>query len=110
MKCVCEKWKQIRMPDGSRKVFRPGDVGEFDECPKNFRSLAGETKEAFPIDFKTAKEQELLEAEYDLSVLKKFIEDEFGLKAGNRGKEKTVELLLDARYRKLDVDPNDMVV
>ena len=62
-----------------------------------------------PINFETAQEQELLESEFDLDVLKAYIEAKYDKKAGNRGKEKTIDLLLDCRYREInDVDLSEV--
>ena len=95
MKCVCVCKHQRREEEGKRPgwIF-PGDTRDFDECPTHFVPL-----ENFDIDFMAASERELLSEGTDLTDMKKFILDKFGEKAGNRGKEKTVEMLLDLRYR-----------
>jgi len=54
------------------------------------------------LDFATAGEEELLEAEFDLDELKDYIRDVYGKNPRNRGKEKTIAMLLDCRYRALD--------
>lgn len=100
MKCVAEQMCQVRLDDGSIRTFDRGDVWDFKELPPNFRAIGGDSKtKAPPINFETAQENELLEAEYDLEALKDYIALKFNKKAGQRGKEKTVEFLLDCRYR-----------
>jgi len=83
--------------NGRAVFYNKGDVDEFPVCPTHFRPVAGE--EGGDIDFDTAKEAELHIADYDLADLKTYIEETFGAKAGNRGKEKTIEMLLDLRFR-----------
>lgn len=104
MKCVCERDCLIANPQGKIQHFSRGMVVEYPVCPDHFRPL-----EKGKINFATAQEEELLEAEYNLDDLKAFIEEKYGRKAGNRGKERTVSMLLDCRFRALDVDPNLMV-
>lgn len=106
MKCVCRKKCQARIKTGKIKYFYLGDIEEFDEVPPNFEPVQGEAKDATPIDFDTAGEQELMEAEYDLDSLKDYITNNYDMKAGNRGKTKTVALLLDCRFRQ--VSPADL--
>lgn len=105
MKCVCDQPCQVRDKSTKRAVtyFR-GDVAEFDECPKYFRCIERIDPEGPPpmIDFALASEQELIEGDYDLDELKEFITRVYGKKAGNRGKETTVALLLDCRFRDSD--------
>jgi hypothetical protein len=98
MKCVAEQPCQVRLDDGSIRTFDKGEVWEFETVPPNFRSLEDILE---GIDFETAGEAELLESEYDLDELKDFILKKFKKKAGGRGKEKTVEFLIDCRYRDL---------
>lgn len=101
MKCICRSKAQALV--GEKIVtFDAGSVAEFDECPCNFEPLEG--AEVADIDFDTAEKEELLEAEYDLQSLKDFIEEKFDKKAGNKGKVKTVDLLLDCRYRAVDLN------
>ena len=101
MKCICLRKCQAVLGDAI-VLFSAGQVVEFEECPRNFESLADKE-----IDFKTAEREELLDGDYDLSELKAYIEETFGKKAGNKGKEKTVALLLDCRYRAVDL--NDVI-
>lgn len=100
MKCLCIKKCQARDNDGYIRTFAKGDVFEFEEIPPNFAPIEGE--DAMPINFDTAQEQELLESEFDLDKLKDYILIKYGKKAGNRGKDKTIEYLLDCRFRELN--------
>lgn len=100
MKCICERKCQIEV-NGYVTLMHEGDIIDADKCPKLFRPMAGETKEAGPIDFETAKEEELLEAEYELKDLKTFIKEKFDRRAGKKSRSATVKMLLDCRYREL---------
>jgi hypothetical protein len=97
MKCICRKERQVRIK-GKAIWFSEGQIADFEECPKYFDPIEDTT---YKIDFSTAKEAELLEGNFDLKELKAFIKDTYGKKSGNRGLEKTVELLLDCRYREV---------
>ena len=109
MKCVAVERCQARDDSGKIRMFSKGAVWDFKECPPNFRPIAGEAKEGekpVKIDFETASEDELLEADYDIEELRDFISEKYDKKPGNRGKEKLVEMLLDCRYR--DIGNNDL--
>ena len=101
--CVCVRdcQAEVRRVDDKPKYrfFSKGQVGYFEECPEHFRKL-----DAGSIDFLTASEEELQEADFNLEKLKKFILDTFDRKAGTRGKEKTIEMLLDCRYRSTEAN------
>lgn len=97
MKCKATCKCQTRVESGRRRTFEKGDVYDFEVCPTHFVPIEGE--DALPINFDDAQEQELLESEFDLDELKAYIEKKYDKKAGNRGKEKTIDLLLDCRYR-----------
>ena len=97
MKCVAIRRCQTRNKYGTIRTYAANDVDDFEVCPAHFRPIEG--AEAVPIDFDTAQEQELLESDFDLDELKKFIEDKYDKKAGNRGKEKTIDMLIDCRFR-----------
>lgn len=99
MKCVCRKRCQARLDSGKIATFAKGEVADFLICPPHFEPLEGE--KAAAIDFNTAGEDELLEAEYDPADLKKYIEETFDKKPGNRGKEKLVDFLIDCRFRQV---------
>jgi len=98
MKCVAIRKCQVRI-DGKIRTVNRGVVVDIDEPGVHFRPIEG--AKSMPINFDNAQEQELLEADYNLDDLKEFILQKYDKKAGNRGKEKTVELLLDCRYRAL---------
>jgi hypothetical protein len=96
------------MPDGKIRFFDRGRVWDFEQCPTHFSPLEGENAKV--IDFATAKEAELLAATYDLADLKEYIKATYGASPGNRGKEKTVEMLLDCRYREVDLGSTNPIV
>ncbi len=107
MKCVCRRKCQQRSKFGKILTFRVGDVYDFEECPTHFEPIEGDN--AVALNFDTAQEQELLESEFDLDELKRYIEEKYDRKPGNRGKEKTIEMLLDCRYRSIDHDLNKVL-
>ena len=113
MKCVAEVTCQARDAEGKIRFFRKGQVFDFEECPPNFRPIAGEAaaeEEPVKIDFEKASEDELLEADYDIEELRDFITEKYDKKPGNRGKEKLVEMLLDCRYRDIsDRNLDDLI-
>jgi len=97
MKCVCRRTCQIKVKrDGKVKIITvdAGTVMDFKKCPVHFDEL-----DVGPIDFSTAREEELLEADFDLKDLKKYILDTYKIKAGTKDKDATIALLLDSRYR-----------
>ncbi len=102
MKCICRNPCQQRVGEEGKIVFfEEGQTGHFSECPEWFEPLEGEGKAM--MDFDTAGKEELFEADYNLKDLKDFIEAKYRKKAGNKGMEKTVELLLDCRFRESSV-------
>ena len=103
MKCVCERDCWIPNPEGKNQFYARGDVVDFKKKPEHFRALKKK------VDFDTAKEQELLAADFNLDELKEYIETKYNRKPGNRGKDKMVAMLLDCRFRAVDIDPNMMV-
>lgn len=107
MKCVAERACQILMPDKSIRFFDRDQVWDFEECPVHFRPLEG--PEA-TIDFAKAQRDELMAAEFPLQDLRDYIKTRFGVSSGNRGREKTVELLLDLRYREVDLGKTNPIV
>lgn len=85
---------------GRTRRFNVGDVIDAEKCPTHFEELGG--KKSAPIDFSTAGEQELLEREYPLPELKRYILEKYDDKvAANLGKEKTVAKLIDHREREV---------
>jgi len=95
MKCICIR-KHQRKDDTKVRPYwvTVGDTMEFDECPAHFKPVS-----EHQMDFAMASENELLSDAADLEAMKAFIKNTFDVSAGNRGKEKTVEMLLDLRYR-----------
>jgi hypothetical protein len=95
MKYVCERTCQIRK-NGKIITVDKDAVIELDDAHPLFR-VVGEG-----LDFATAGEEELMAADFDLEELKEYIKEVYGKNPRNRRKEKTVEMLLDCRYRALD--------
>lgn len=123
MKCVALKACQKRMETGrfaGRVVFfKPGEMGDFPECPEGFRPI-GTTVDAEHrdpvgdtttykdgVDFANATEEELMEAEFEIGELKAYMKEKHPAIAfaGNIGKEKLVAKLLYARDN--DTDATD---
>ena len=92
---VCEKPCQVRIK-GKIVTFRRGEVTDLESEHPHFRNL-----ENGEIDFETAEEEELLEADYELNDLKTFIKERFGVSPRNRNRENTIAMLLDCRFRDL---------
>ncbi len=103
MKCLCMKRCQVRNDDGRAVRHNQGEVVEFSKCPTHFQPL-----EAEKINFDTASEDELMEGKYKLDDLKAFLFDKYDKKAGMKGKNKTVALLIDCRYRAVDKTLKDI--
>ncbi len=101
MKCICKAKCFIKL-DGKNRRFNPGEVIEVDECPTHFESLEGEKSSA--IDFATAGEEELMAREFDLAKLKEYILKTYDKKAGNIGKKKAVDMLIDCRERAIGIN------
>lgn len=93
MKCVCETTCQVRV-NGRITFVKEGEVFEFDKCPRNFRPVAGEN-----INFLTASEEELLEANWKFSDAAKAIFEAYKVKLKQAEKSDVVKQILDARYR-----------
>ena len=96
MDCICRTTCQARLDDGYIKFFNAGDIGDFKECPIHFEVLGGED---YVVNFETAGQDELMEVDLDLAELKKYILDTYGKRAGAKGKAKTIDMLMDCRYR-----------
>jgi len=105
MKAVCIERCQVRIGKHI-KTCAVDEVVDIKERHPCFKIL----KAPSVIDFATAEEAELLEAEYDLDHLRSYIEKTFDKKPGNRGKEKLVEMLLDYRFRLQDDVPPSVEV
>ena len=92
---VCEKACQVRVA-GKIQTFRKDDVVDLDGPHHCFRKV-GEN-----LDFATATEDELLEADFELKELRDFIRENYDLNPRTRNKMNTIRMLIDARYRALD--------
>ena len=106
-KYIALRTAQTRL-EGRIITVNRGEVIESDEDPgKHFREL-----ELEPVDFDKAGETELLERDdYDLDDLKAYIKDTFDIKVrANVGKEKTIEKLMDARYRALQKHETEGII
>jgi len=99
MKCTCIQKCQIRNDFGKAILYVPGDVQEFQKCPKFFRSLAAPGE----VDFINASEAELMEANWELVKAKEVIKEEFDIEIiyeNGMLKSDVVKQILDARFRK----------
>ena len=98
MKCTCLRKCQIRNDFGQAILYIPGDVQEFEECPKYFRPLAPEGE----IDFIFASEAELMEANWAFAKAKKVIKEEYDVDLRYEEgmvKSDIVKQILDSRFR-----------
>ena len=98
IKCICRRPCQVRV-NGHIVTFAKNDIRSFEECPPNFEAL---TRKA--VDFDTAEEAELKERDdYEVKDLKAYILENYDIEvAKNATREKTVDALMDARFRALD--------
>ena len=101
MLCVCRQACQKRDSAGYIRTFKVGDVFDFEKCPALFEPIEPivEGTETVAVDFATAKEPELLNAEYDLEDLRVYLKDTYNKVTKITDKEKLVAMLLDCRYR-----------
>jgi len=93
MDCVCVAKCQVKPEEGRPVRYDVGDVADFDKCPTHFRPLNT------TVDFAEVGEKELIASTFELEDLKSFILDTYNIKAGNRGRDKAIELLIDCRER-----------
>lgn len=110
MKCVCIKTCQIRHNDRITFVMK-GEVYEFDECPANFRVVAGEAEEAPAVDFTKASEDELKAAKWKFEDANAAMEQAYGKsleKEEGTKKSDVIAQILDIRYRAVNIikEPN----
>ena len=101
MLCVCRQACQKRDRSGYIRTFKVGDVFDFKQCPTYFEPIEPivEGMETVAVDFATAKEPELLNAEYDLEDLRVYLKDTYNKVTKITDKETLVAMLLDCRYR-----------
>ena len=102
MKAVCTKKCFIRVGKGKARLFKVGEVHDFDDVPeKFFRILEGQKAEKAE-DLSTVSEDELLEGPYTIAELRKFAEENYDVKLKGRSKAEVVESFVDARFRHLE--------
>ena len=101
MLCVCRVPCQKRDNGGYIRTFKVGDIFEFAKCPEHFEPIEPvvEGMATVAVDFGTAKEPELLNAEYDLEDLRKYLKETYDKTTKITDKEKLVAMLIDCRYR-----------
>ena len=101
MLCVCRQACQRRDSAGYIRTFKAGDVFDFEKCPTLFEPIEPvvEGMATVAVDFGTAKEPELLNAEYDLEDLRKYLKETYDKTTKITDKEKLVAMLIDCRYR-----------
>ena len=101
MLCVCRMACQQRDSAGYIRTFKAGDVFDFEKCPTLFEPIEPvvEGMATVAVDFGTAKEPELLNAEYDLEDLRKYLKETYDKTTKITDKEKLVAMLIDCRYR-----------
>jgi hypothetical protein len=85
------------MPDGYIRYYYKDDIDDFERCPRHFREIIDKSV----IDFDNITIKELKKRDFKLTELKQYIYTKYGIKAGNRKEEKTIELLEDCRYREI---------
>lgn len=102
MKCIC-KQKCFIPYEGRNRLFKQGEVFDFEKCPTHFAPLSSS------VDFLTAGEDELMNSKWNPDKAKVAIKDAYGvtITATATEKEKIVEQILDARNRHVDTSLPD---
>jgi len=97
VKCECLVRCYVEGPTGLNEIFKPGQVVEFDECPKlHFKALGDE------VDFLASSGDVLLASKWRLEDAKKAIKEAYGVTITAKKKETIVAQILDARNRTVD--------
>lgn len=96
MKCVAVRACQARGDDGKVRTYRPGQIDRFSKCPTHFKSLEDP---AYAVDFLTASQDELLNADWKFEDAVKVVKEAFNVDLKFSEKANVVDAILDARYR-----------
>jgi len=102
---------QIIQKSGKIITLAEGETIYYKDEHPHLRPIQTEEapKDTPPIDFDTAGEEELLESDFDLKDLKEYIIKTYKKKPRNRNRLNTIKLLLDCRYRSIDIDLTKVV-
>ena len=102
MKAVCTRKCFIRVGKGKARLFKPGEVHDFEDVPESyFRIIEGQKAEKTE-DFSSASEEELLEGPYTITELREYAEKNYDVKLKGRSKAEVVSSFVDARFRYLE--------
>lgn len=104
MKCVCEKDCYQPNPQGYNRLYQCGDVDDFEKCPEYFVSL--ETED-YVVNFLTASENELLEAQWKFSDAADAVKEAYGINLKKTEKSDIVRQILDAKFRSISPADTD---
>ncbi len=96
MKCVAVRACQARGDDGKVRTYRTGQIDHFSKCPAHFKSLEDP---AYVVDFLTASQDELLNADWKFEAAAKAIKEALNVDLKFSEKANVVDAILDARYR-----------
>lgn len=103
MKQVAKRNCQVRLENDKIVTLNRHEVIDYDGEHVHLRPIhtASVAEDTAPVDFETAQEAELFEAEYDLEELKDYIKSRYDVPVRVKAKKKLIEKLLDCRYRSL---------
>ena len=101
-KYVCTRKCFISVGDGKARLFKVGEVHDFDKAPSQFfRCLSGKKAEKAE-DLESVSRDELLEGPYKIAELRRYAQEHYDVKLKGTSKEDVVESFLDARFRHLE--------
>ena len=103
MKCVCRRKCFLKDDDyGFDRLQEQGVIRNFKVCPEHFEPLEEAQKS---VDFRTAPEELLEEAKFELQLLRDFLKSEFNLTVSPSAKKSTLIVrLIEARGRPTNKD------
>jgi len=105
MKYVCTRKAFINIGGGKARLFKPGEVYNFDskvKVPKDFfRVIAGQKAELTD-DLEKVSLDELKEGDYKIADLRAYAEEHYGVKLKGTSKADVAESFVDARFRHLE--------
>ena len=108
-KYVCIRKCFIGIGDKKARLFRPGEVYEFEDAPEDFfRCLSG--KKAELGDPGDASIEELMAGPYKIAELRAYAAENYDVKLRGTSKEDVVDSFVDARFRYLEDHETDGII
>ena len=108
-KYVCTRKCFIAVGNGKARLFKVGEVHEFEDAPKEFfRCISGGKVER--IDPGDASREELMEGPYKIAELRAYAAENYDVKLRGTSKEDVVESFVDARFRHLEEHEKEGII